>query len=303
MASDKPDEINLYYFWAWQYIARNIQFIENRKYLVDTVDGLKREGIMSEHVALDTVADISKWNECATVLLRSPVQDGLSPRVPTDDEHNKAIQALNLQGYFAALNYDFCDISMDTISADNIISNINSYSTDFEYPYKKIRTSPYPFQTSRTLLDDATISGGLFDIRIGQEFNGMRSVAINFSLPIKTIVSQIEAIYELIHGSTGFATNAAIKTIIHSRECVTNFKDGSRDVGRTIGRVLGLWLWEYMDHHKCTHVVAKRALEKTGYLYNLGMENLDDSDLRFLLRRTKACIDAGQVLSFSKKGT
>lgn len=303
MASDKPDAMNLYYFWVWQYIARNIQFIENRKCLVDTVEGLKREGIMSEHVTLDTVADISKWKECATVLLRSPVQDGLSPRVPTDDEHNKAIQAFNLHGYFAALNYDYCDISKDTISADKIISNINSYSTHFEYPYKKIRTSPYPFQTSRTLLDDTTISGGLFDIRIGQEFHGMRSVAINFSLPIKTIVSEIEAIYELVHGSTGFATNAAIKTIIHSREGVTNFKGRSRDVGPAIGRVLGLWLWEYMDHHKCTQAVAIRALAETENLELLGMENLEDTDLRFYLRRTKACIDAGQVLSFSKKGT
>lgn len=68
-------------------------------------------------------------------------------------------------------------------------------------------------------------------------------------------------------------------------------------------RAVGLWLWDYVNRNKCTQIAAIQAFEETGFLAPLGMEHTEDSDLRFYFRCTKECIDAAEVLPFTKKGT
>jgi hypothetical protein len=67
-------------------------------------------------------------------------------------------------------------------------------------------------------------------------------------------------------------------------------------------RAIGLWLWDYIKENKCNQQQAIVSLESTGYLPKLHLSP-GDEDLRFYLRRTTACIDAGEILPFTKKGT
>lgn len=65
-------------------------------------------------------------------------------------------------------------------------------------------------------------------------------------------------------------------------------------------RAIGLWLWDYVNEHKCSQIKAIRAFADTGQLKDLRFENLEDSDLRFYFRCTHNCINAAEVLPFTK---
>lgn len=67
-------------------------------------------------------------------------------------------------------------------------------------------------------------------------------------------------------------------------------------------RAVGLWLWDYVEHHQCSQKNAIQKLEDSGWLGRLRLENVEDSDLRFFYRRTKEAIEQAQVLPFTKKG-
>lgn len=70
-------------------------------------------------------------------------------------------------------------------------------------------------------------------------------------------------------------------------------------------RAIGLWLFDYVHKIGNLRGSIKKAiteLGKTSYLPDLSLD-VEDSDLRFYLRRTTACIEAREVLSFAKKGT
>ncbi len=204
MASSKPNghDFKKYSFWAWQYTARNKEFIEKRTFLCDFVGALENNGVMSKYVDLDTVARKNRWEDSDSILLRSPVQHGLSTRRPTEEEHGLAQTALGLQQFFSSLNYNYSDIGIDQTLANNIINNLKTYAEKYSYPEKQVYTSWYPFQSDRMLVeDDQNLSTGLFNTRIGKNFGGKRKVLIDFSLPIETILSEVRAIYEQLNGS------------------------------------------------------------------------------------------------------
>lgn len=298
MASSKPNgsDFKKYSFWAWQYTARNKEFIEKRTFLCDFVGALEKNGVMSKYVDLDIVARRARWEDSDSLLLRSPVQHGWSTRRPTEEEHGLAQTALGLQQFFSSLNYDYPDIKIETTLADDIINNFETYVEMFQYPEKQVYTSSYPFQSKRMLIeDDKNLSTGLFNTRIGNDFGGKRKVLIDFSLPIETILSEVRAIYEQLNSSGSKELYCAIRKNVRSKSGVTTISDAPR--------AIGLWLWDYIHANSCKQNAAIRELGETGHLRLLNMENLEDTDLRFFLRRTKACIEAREVLSFSKKGT
>jgi hypothetical protein len=82
----------------------------------------------------------------------------------------------------------------------------------------------------------------------------------------------------------------------------------SRVVYNDKPRAVGLWLWDRVKELKNKRGAVKQALKEfheTGYLEKLGLEDVEESDLRFWCRRTDECIKANEVLPFTKrkKGT
>lgn len=70
-------------------------------------------------------------------------------------------------------------------------------------------------------------------------------------------------------------------------------------------RIIGLWLFDRFQELGGRRGAAKQAIEDFRNQFdnrNLGTENLDDADWRFYLMRTRACVEKGHVLPFSKKG-
>lgn len=68
-------------------------------------------------------------------------------------------------------------------------------------------------------------------------------------------------------------------------------------------RAVGLWIWDYIQSNRVTQKEAIAALQGTGHISRLGLENVEDSDLRFYFRKTDDCIKSAEVRPFSKKGT
>lgn len=299
MSSTIDDAVELihYYFWAWQYTVRNFDFINNRKILIDTVCELEESGIMSQHVALDTVADRFAWEERKTIIFLSPVQNGWAPRCPTDKEQFKARTALELQGYFSRLGYSYSDLCADITPASEIVANIDTYAMLSTCPRKKCYTSPYPFQTCRLLIDREAKPMGLFRTRVGSESAGMRPVLIDFTLPLDRILCEIRAIYEQVNGADGYATNSAIREIVQRQGGLIGFDARSR--------VLGLWLWDFVEAaggEKKRGVVAAGIRAMRAQLGQeikaLGFADSEERVFRSFYRRTAVCIEACEALSF-----
>lgn len=73
-------------------------------------------------------------------------------------------------------------------------------------------------------------------------------------------------------------------------------------------RAVGLWLWDRVKELGNKRGAVKQSLKEfheTGYLEKLGLEDVEEADLRFWYRRTDDCIKAAEVLPFTKrkKGT
>lgn len=71
-------------------------------------------------------------------------------------------------------------------------------------------------------------------------------------------------------------------------------------------RAAGLWLWDRVQeigNSPGASAQAIREFRNTDDIRTIGLENVEDTDLRFYLRRTSECIAKPGVLSFSKKGT
>jgi len=290
-------ELNRYCFWAWQYTARNVDFIENRRLLIDTVRMLEDRKIMSQHVALDTVSDKSAWQDGSTILCKSPVQNGLSARCPTDEEQCQAAAALSLQGYFSKFGYAYGDISLETTPASDIIRNIATYISDAKYPRKMAYTSSYPFQTGRLILNKDAKPTGLFHTRVGSDTAGKRTLLIDFAQPLDIILYEFRAIYEHVNGGQGREMDIALTEIVRRQNGLTRFNDTSRAVG--------LWLWEFVQSNggeKMRGVVAAgiRAMKAQlgPEIKALGFADSEERVFRSFYRRTAACIEACEVLTF-----
>lgn len=63
-------------------------------------------------------------------------------------------------------------------------------------------------------------------------------------------------------------------------------------------RAIGLWLSEYIYRNECTQKAAIMALCERHDLSVFGKDGVEDSDLRKYVRKTEACIKAGEVLPF-----
>ena len=73
-------------------------------------------------------------------------------------------------------------------------------------------------------------------------------------------------------------------------------------------RAIGLWLWDRVQEYGGKRGALSQALTdlaKSGHLHSLGLEHVDDGDLRRWHKWTDDCIQAAKVLPFTKrkKGT
>lgn len=303
MSSTDATEHSLdrYYFWAWQYTARNPEFIKNRDMLVRTVRALEESGIMSEHVSLTEVVSEYLWEvrpEPWTVLsLGSPLENGWATRGPTAEEREMARQALGLQSYFSAFCYEYRDIMMAAVPAERILSSSDTYVAENAFPRKQVYASSYPFTSNRSLLDTTPLPG-LFQTFIGTEEGGKRKLVIDFNLPLDIILCQIQAIYELIHGAQGPATEHAIRMIVKSHRGLSLFDEEPR--------IIGLWLWDYVQVHggktrrgvvqEAVNAVRKRLEGMSGALNRYA--DSEDRVFQNLRHRTGTCITHCNVLPF-----
>lgn len=76
-----------------------------------------------------------------------------------------------------------------------------------------------------------------------------------------------------------------------------------------VPRIVGLWLWDKVYGYDIGgRIHIRAAIKELCHQFDmskLGLENTEEADFRFYLRKTKECIDDWEVLPFSKrkKGT
>lgn len=293
--------LDIYYFWVWQYTARNPEFLKNRDLLIKTVRTLEESGIMSNHVSLAEVINESIWEVRPgpkTVLGQvNPVENGWAARKPTAAEREVARHAAGLEGYFSALCYDYRDIAMEAVPAERILSSTASYVAEHAFPRKQVYASSYPFTSYRSLLDTKPLPG-LFQTFVGTGEGGKRKLVIDFNLPLDIILWQIQAIYELSHGPQGTSTEQAIRMIAKSHGDLTKFQEEPR--------IIGLWLWDYLQIQggrsrrgvvqQAVNAARKRLEGLDGNLKHY--HGSDDRVLQGFLKQTEACVEVCKVMPF-----
>ncbi len=143
-----------------------------------------------------------------------------------------------------------------------------------------------------------------------REFDGKKVVTLNieYDKPIKLILDKVR---DVVACAREAGDNNMLFQKLY-REC-----DSLEDYDRCASlrcaykpssdkvRAIGLWLFDYVHDIGNFRGSIKKAITeigKTSYLSDLSLD-VEDADLRFYLRRTTACIEAREVLSFAKKGT
>jgi hypothetical protein len=122
-------------------------------------------------------------------------------------------------------------------------------------------------------------------------------VGLDFEQPLNAIQEMIEILWL---ENNGFEEEVYLKRLALALGKKYNLS------GPYVSRAAGLWLWDYLNQDqepKPTQLQAIRAFTTKYNLEDIGLGKCDDTDLRFFLRRTNDCIEANEVLPFSKKGT
>jgi len=134
-------------------------------------------------------------------------------------------------------------------------------------------------------------------------------VALNFMQPLNVLQQTIEELWLIGNGKH---VEADIVKFARQFNKNPNINSGANN-----SRAVGLWIWDYMHHQdylvggnatKKIRVKQKEAIDefrKKYHLGDIGLDKFEDTDLRFLYRKTKACIELAEVLPFTKnkKGT
>ncbi|EHJ46926.1 hypothetical protein DFW101_0910 [Solidesulfovibrio carbinoliphilus subsp. oakridgensis] len=121
-------------------------------------------------------------------------------------------------------------------------------------------------------------------------------IAINKSTNIEIVLADIRCLFESDSRSREEAFIKSRNISIH------DFQKENRDIVRAIG----LWLWDRVKELGGKRGAIKQAiaeLHKHNYLTQLGITEIEDTDIRFYRRRTEACVVAEEVLPFTKRGT
>ncbi len=66
-------------------------------------------------------------------------------------------------------------------------------------------------------------------------------------------------------------------------------------------RAVGLWLWDFIEEHRCSGGEAIRALKKEPFLIPLMFSESPERTFQLYLEKTRACIEAGEVLPMSNQ--
>lgn len=146
-------------------------------------------------------------------------------------------------------------------------------------------------------------------VKVLRSFTDAENVGLSFNLnsPIDVVLDQVEVLVKTIQRfGPNFTTSdyAEGLRILEAQRFVQEHGGFSPASGKA--RAAGLWLWDRVQEiGESSGVPAKvvREFRASKEIQMLGLEDVEDSDLRFYLRRTSECIEKPGVLSFSKKGT
>jgi len=136
---------------------------------------------------------------------------------------------------------------------------------------------------------------------------GNVGVVFRLDLPVDIVLDQINVLIETLkEQGDGFKVgdyNERLRTLELQRFIK---KHGGFSPASGKIRAAGLWLWDRVHELGNSSGVAAKVLREfraSADIRAVGLEDVEDSDLRFYLRRTSECIEKPGVLSFSKKGT
>lgn len=133
--------------------------------------------------------------------------------------------------------------------------------------------------------------------------DGFIYMGINVHAPMKAILAEVQGCIELAQRHPKPESPINVWSISEDAQCAARGKflpQSSR------ARAAGLWLWDRVQELGDKRGTAKQAIQEfraSDDIHTIDVENAEDADLRFYLKRTAECIAKPGVLSFSKKGT
>lgn len=126
----------------------------------------------------------------------------------------------------------------------------------------------------------------------------LQIVALNFSLQIEMLQKQIEELWLDKQGRHLEADIVRFARIFNKNSWVKS--------DANISRAIGLWLWDYIHYPYGKGKRPSQYAARRAFLEKYPREaHRDDRDLRSFYKKTKKCIELGEVLPFTKsnKGT
>lgn len=153
------------------------------------------------------------------------------------------------------------------------------------------------------------IPGEWMHVKVLRLFTDAENVGLSFNLnsPIDVVLDQVRVLVETIQRFGPYFNTSDYAEglrILEAQRFVQEHGGFSPASGKA--RAAGLWLWDRVQEiGESSGIPAKvvREFRASKEIQMLGLEDVEDSDLRFYLRRTSECIEKPGVLSFSKKGT
>ncbi len=136
--------------------------------------------------------------------------------------------------------------------------------------------------------------------------DGQEACIIDFTKDLRLIVKEVSALWKRQQSFLSSLKNEGGNWGETDYNAIERFMaSGLRSLSDApTSRAIGLWLWDRVQelgNVRGSIMLAIKEMASKFDLRSLNVDSLEDSDFRFLLRRTNKCIDAGEVLSFTKK--
>lgn len=295
---DKAGYLSDYWFWRGEYTSRNIGYIQAEKALQNAWeqfinsdefpqdDKEKECYILEEFGALimsDTLIDEFVW---AGPVARTTGADGCAARILMDTKYPAGGSPAN------------SDCVINIIYAGEPVRNAITCRTNF----------------NADITNELWEWMGIGKVRLAKMDNHLEKVDLSFDLSMETEVLIAEARRFIewakdytAHRGRGESLSGKFEQSPESRarsvkEVYFNTRaQKSYQTRSDASRAIGLWLWDYMQEHSGTAKAAILAIRKRyGKEINaFGFATTEENVFRGWLRRTKACIDACEVLAFT----
>lgn len=267
----------MYYFFKWNYTARNDGFVD----LLRATARLRKELTASYPLVAEcglgaVLYDDVKWQRVVEYR-NSTGRDCVERRAPTDEEVKLAKSISD--------NYELCNLRFGYIMHDAFACNLH-----------------LPIRDGFRVSQDAVVPHHRHGIRHLYGASTEQKTIFIHGLKIDTEENKSNTVRRLRRVADILEKNTTIEDV--GAELRKNSLGVRLNVGSTASRMVGLWLCDKVYQLGNCRGAAKQAIremtELDSYLA-LKMENVEDADLRFYLRRTQECINACEALPFVKR--